>query len=259
MNEEALGAETKEPERSLLGPLGSCLAVTILLAALVGGGVFFRQKDPRPVLIREGERLTLSWEGGPSLPLLLGPGCLGPALAEGDEPALTYQGRGKPFVMPLGSEGERYFLGALRTDAGEAAGKAILLLPNGRCRLVPSESEVVLGVERWEGPFRGGVCTVWVYDHPSWLEGPDAEFLDASGFEPRPRARLPQGTTSDGSWALTELGREAGWLREFAYFKPKDRAVYLLSEAGKTEKADLERASQGKWSLGDPAPESRAH
>jgi len=254
------GPESLEQERSRLGPLGSALAVGLLLAALVGGGYLLLQAGQAPAtLSRSDEGLVLSWEEGPSLPVLLGPGCVGPGLAEGDLPALTWLGRGQPFVAPLGAREAHYFIGSLTTSAAEAASQSLILMPGGRCRLLKSSANLVLKVERWEGAFRDGVCVVWVYSHPDWLLAPEVEFDDGASLSVSKGRPLGVGWSSDGSWSLTEYGLKEGSSREITYSGEKDTAVYLLTQNGKTEQALLQRTSQSTWSPGDPAPESKAH
>lgn len=246
----------EKPERSLLGPLASCLALALLLGALAGGGaLLLREGQAPPVLTQEGEALSLSW-GGASLPVLLGPGCEAPGLTQGELPTLSWQSQGQLLEAPLAAREDQLYFGPFQVTLAEAEGKSLILMPSGRCRLVDSKSKILLKVERWEGS-QDGLCVVWVYSHPDWILVPEVHFDDGTGLLPGQDPAL--GSSSGGSWSFMESELAENWTRELLYSAKTDSAIYVLNRDGKVKKVPLQRAMKAEWSLGDPAPDAGGH
>ena len=142
MSEEQ--AALPRQERSTLGPLASCLALVILLAAAIGGGALLLRGDPAPTLSETEGVWTLSRSGRGSIQVLLGPGCSDLRLAEVEVGSfsLGWLCEGQPLSTDVNWAGEGVvFVGNELVKPGQS----VLLLPNQDGNLVGREGSARRG------------------------------------------------------------------------------------------------------------------
>lgn len=244
-------------ERSIAGPLGSCLVVAILLALAAGGGALFFLREPEPKLTKTGGEWSLSFEGLGSAKLVLGPGCSDLRLARkknelGSWDALVWLSEGREIEAEVTSNDQDLLINYEIVSPGQS----VVLLPQGKCHVVDPQTKPLLKLQRWEGVLgESGRCVVWIYRHIGGKEPDFSDYLVDDGHNfGRPSSGGGMGLSNEG-WGFTETYDTARRTAQFVKDKDKDHVAYELVIDGLAEAASLERTYQGEWSAGDPLPQ----